>query len=395
MRAIGVIAEYNPFHLGHERHIQWIKTQYPNTPLIIAMSGAMTQRGELASFDKWTRALAALQAGADIVVALPTAYSLSSAEHFGRAGVQLLNHLHIDALSFGVEAENKEALLHIASLLDSPSVHAYIKGELKEGAPYSTAVRKALASAAPEYAELIASPNNSLALTYIRAIQELPQHIDILPLKRNSDHHSEEEQVFPSGSYLRKRIDMGLPFDSFLATTSKDLLLNAYKQGHVVDIERYRDFLLLTGRLTSADTLSTTAGFVEGIEQRWKKAFAAATYKEALESVKTKRFTYASLQRMTAAMALHMEKETHESLLATGPLYAQLLATSPLGRSYIKEQEFSIPVITKWAPFYKQATTLQKASLDLDQKAQDIQQFCFKVPSEGNQDFKKHPHAHT
>lgn len=395
MRAIGVIAEYNPFHLGHERHLQWIKTQYPNTPLLIAMSGAMTQRGELASFDKWTRALAAIQAGADLVVALPTAYSLSSAEHFGRAGVQLLNHLHIDALSFGVEEENKEALLHIASLLDSPSVHAYIKEELKEGSPYSTAVRKALASVAPEYTDLIASPNNSLALTYIRALQELPQHIDILPLKRNSDHHSEKEQLFPSGSYLRKCIDRGLPFDSFLATTSKDLLLKEYQQGHVVDIERYRDYLLLTGRLANAKQLSTVAGFMEGIEQRWKKAFHTSTYKEALEVVKTKRFTYASLQRMTASMAIQMDKETHRSLLVAGPLYVQLLATSALGRTYIKDQEFTIPLITKWAPFYKKASPLQRISLDLDQKAQDIQQFCFRAPGQGNQDFIKHPLIHT
>ena len=393
MKAIGVIAEYNPFHLGHARHLTWIKNQHPEIPVIVAMSGAMTQRGELAYVDKWTRAEAAIRAGADLVVTLPTVHSLSSAEHFGRAGVQLLTRLQVDALSFGVETNKTEELIALASKIDTLSVQTTLKEELKSGAPYGTALRKALIALSPDYEDIVSTPNNSLALSYLRtALQEAPS-MNFLPLERNSNHHNEEEQTFPSGSFLRKCLDNGHSILPYLAPSSKDIFSQAIEENRVVDIQRYRDLLLITGRLKSCDELTSFAGFVEGIEQRWKKAFALPNYTETLQYVKTKRFTFSSLQRMTAAMLLGITKEKQMALFAVGPSYAQLLAYSSLGKRYIKENTFSIPLITKWAPFYRQSEGFVKESLDIDRKAQDLQQYCFKNPSyrQGGMDFVRHP----
>jgi len=69
------------------------------------MSGNFTQRGEPAIMDKWSRTKCALHAGIDLVIELPTVYSVSSAENFALGAVKILDSLKIvDYISFGSEA---------------------------------------------------------------------------------------------------------------------------------------------------------------------------------------------------------------------------------------------------------------------------------------------------
>lgn len=82
MQAIGIVAEYNPFHNGHQYHIAQAKTMAEADGVIAVMSGSFTQRGEAAVFDKWTRAELALTSGADLVLELPTAFAVRSAAYF-------------------------------------------------------------------------------------------------------------------------------------------------------------------------------------------------------------------------------------------------------------------------------------------------------------------------
>ena len=78
----GIIAEYNPFHNGHKYHIEMTKKLNGNRPIIVAMSGWFVQRGDVAAFDPYVRAKWALENGADMVLMLPTIFSMSHAERF-------------------------------------------------------------------------------------------------------------------------------------------------------------------------------------------------------------------------------------------------------------------------------------------------------------------------
>lgn len=50
MKTAGIIAEYNPFHTGHEYQINYIKEKLRTDYIVIAMSGDFVQRGTPALF---------------------------------------------------------------------------------------------------------------------------------------------------------------------------------------------------------------------------------------------------------------------------------------------------------------------------------------------------------
>ena len=103
MPVAGIIAEYNPFHNGHLYQIQEVKKKFPDAPLVVAMSGNFLQRGEPASFDKWTRAEQALANGTDLVVEMPVLACVQPADRFAFNGVSILASLGVTDLFFGAE----------------------------------------------------------------------------------------------------------------------------------------------------------------------------------------------------------------------------------------------------------------------------------------------------
>ena len=100
----GIIAEYNPFHNGHKYMLKQIREQFPQEQIIICLSGSITQRGEMALLDKWTRAKLAVLEGANLVIELPAVFACRSAEAFGQGGTALLTSTGlVDRLAFGTE----------------------------------------------------------------------------------------------------------------------------------------------------------------------------------------------------------------------------------------------------------------------------------------------------
>ena len=92
MRTVGIVAEYNPFHRGHEYQIRQARETLGADWVVAAVSGDFVQRGEPAVFDKYTRTAMALSCGADLVIELPSAFATGSAEDFAACGVSLLDH---------------------------------------------------------------------------------------------------------------------------------------------------------------------------------------------------------------------------------------------------------------------------------------------------------------
>ena len=101
-RVLGVIAEYNPFHHGHSYHLQESIKQAETDYTVAVISGNFVQRGNPSVINKWQKTKMALQSGIDLVIELPTIYSVSSAENFAHGAVQILESLKIvNTLSFG------------------------------------------------------------------------------------------------------------------------------------------------------------------------------------------------------------------------------------------------------------------------------------------------------
>ena len=112
MRAVGIFCEYNPFHLGHARHIEkTLSALGEGCAVVCVMSGNFVQRGDVAVFRKHARAESAVRCGADLVIELPSPYALSSAEGFATACVHLVDMLGVCShISFGSESGDIGAL---------------------------------------------------------------------------------------------------------------------------------------------------------------------------------------------------------------------------------------------------------------------------------------------
>ena len=116
-KAVGIIAEYNPFHNGHSYQIEQSKEKTNADFAVVLMSGDFVQRGTPAIFSKHERARMALLGGADVVLELPGLYATGSAEFFARGGVQIFDALNcMDFLSFGSESGDISACIQAATV---------------------------------------------------------------------------------------------------------------------------------------------------------------------------------------------------------------------------------------------------------------------------------------
>ncbi len=143
---LGIISEYNPFHNGHALHIAESKKEAEADTTICIMSGNFTQRGLPAIVDKWSRTQMALANGSDLVIELPTIYSVSSAEQFAEGGIRILDSLGVDCISFVSECGSIQLLDKLADVLyhEPPEYVSLLKHELSKGVSFPVAREKAL-----------------------------------------------------------------------------------------------------------------------------------------------------------------------------------------------------------------------------------------------------------
>ena len=168
MKIIGVIAEYNPFHLGHLYQINKIKELYPDSLVIAVISTNFTQRGEISLINKWDKTRICLASGIDLVIELPTLYAIQGADMFAYGALKILKTLHIDTLVFGTESDNVKKLIALANTqINDERYDELVKEYLDEGINYPTATSKALYKLT---GIKIDKPNDLLALSYIKEI---------------------------------------------------------------------------------------------------------------------------------------------------------------------------------------------------------------------------------
>lgn len=393
MKTIGIICEYNPFHNGHAHQLYTLAQEHSDALRICIMSGSFVQRGEPAIFSKFDRARWAILGGADIVIELPTLYSLGSAQLFGTGAIRMVKALHIDALSFGSETANLDALVDIAKRMDCESTQAVLRTYINEGMSYGSAFRKALDT------EILNTPNALLGLEYIRAGLNYHPTLKYMPILRISNHHEANiTKDFPSGTALRKLItDMATGSNNcninrIVPKTIADDMTNIISNGAYVNYNRYYDMVHTLSRRTSTKELESFGEFSEGIEHLWSKAAQQPTWDLVMKQIKSKRYTYVRLQRMGAYLTLGIQKDLLQSAMQEAPQYARLLAFNDRGRQWLRN-DFEISLIQKWAKAPNELNTLGQTMHQIDTLATDVQALCLhnEVKRMGHMDYTYTP----
>lgn len=372
MRVVGVIAEYNPFHLGHAHHLAQARRLAQADAVVVVMSSVYTQRGEPALLSPMDRAKTALSCGADAVFALPTCWSCRDAEHFALGGAALLSGLGCDALSFGSEDVNLPQLWQIARHLEAPdaSFQASIQAKMGEGVPYPAAVAAAMEAALPGAGALLGQPNSTLAVCYLRALLRLGSHMEVIPVQRiGSYHDSSLGDALPSATALRGAIlrgDWG-KVRSAMPEAAFAILRKAAVQGELHRPDALDAALMYRLRTMSPEDYAALPDVSEGVEHRLASAAQFACDRESLlQAAKTRRYPYARLSRLASHAMLGMT----DTGLAAEPLpqFAWLLGfrgDSKALFAHFKAQG-TLPILGKAADFDRNAPWFQTEMLAYD-----------------------------
>lgn len=343
MAIIGIIAEFNPLHKGHEYLIAEAKKQ---GTVVVVISGNFVQRGETAIAEKRIRAEAALRCGADLVLELPVLWSMSTAENFALGGVSVLKNIGCQKIIFGSECGNIETLQKSADILLSPEFSEKVAKKLKIGVTFAVA-REAAAAECGLESGILGKPNNNLAIEYIKAAKQLDYNIEFETVKRiGADHDSYDEAVFVSASLLREKLNCG--DYTFCRKYMSQEALSLFTPETVSDMNRIDRAVLAVLRAKSIDELKTLPDISEGVEN---KLFSAIRLAESLEDlynkVKVKRYTLARIRRMALSAFIGADN----FFFMKPPPYIRVLGFNKKGEAQLKAGAGSsdIPVITRWA----------------------------------------------
>ena len=322
-KRIGIIAEYNPFHNGHLYQIQKAKELTGADTVIAVMSGNFTQRGETSLINKFEKTKIALQNEVDMVIELPTIYSISSAENFALGGIKILNEIgDIDYLVFGIEEENLEKLQAIADVLvnEDDEFKRNIKEELDKGNSYPKAreivLKKVLSSENVE--NIMQKPNNILAIEYLKALKITNSKIKPFAIKRKNTMHNDENinENYASGTYIRK-LFIENNFNEIKKVVPKytyERLLELKNQGtYVSSINDFSDIVIYKIRTMTKEEISQIADVNEGLENSIKLASTTCkTIDEIIDKVSTKRYTKTRISRILTYILLDITKSEME-----------------------------------------------------------------------------------
>lgn len=328
MRAVGIIAEYNPFHAGHALQLARARALSRADAVVVAMSGAFTQRGEPALIDKWARARMALGSGADIVVELPCLFALREAQGFAEGGVRLLSALGIvDALSFGCEPECIALTGEVAHCLSTEpeQYRSLLRAGLDRGLSYPRARADAAAAYLGVDPDALDRPNFALALEYAQANARLARPLELLPVARTSDYHGLELGEVCSASAIRAAVERGELAAALEGVPVKCRAELARELERRAGARLMDDLALIRLRGMSPAELSAYPGLGEGLESLiCRRARRCADAAELIASCKSKRYTYARLRRLLPQVVLGITRDMQ--LAHPAPEYIRVLA---------------------------------------------------------------------
>ncbi|MFO7819719.1 MAG: nucleotidyltransferase [Halanaerobacter sp.] len=425
MKVLGIITEYNPFHNGHQLHIEKSLTESKADAVICIMSGSFLQRGTPALTHPWARAKMALEAGVDLVIQLPVSYSLRSAEYFAYGSVKLLDAAGIvDSLCFGSETGCIKPLKFLGQLLaeEPPQLSQLIQKNLETNNSYpearATAVSDYLAEkndsnsfSQEEIKRALHSSNNILGIEYIKALTKLNSSITPLTIQREGEgYNSKHLSKISSATAIRAKIEENSKndkplLDAELEETMPAATIKILKEeftagrGAIFPADFAVQLLTILRRAAKED-IRSYEDIRGGLENRIKRAaLNSTTWSGLIEKIKTKRFTQTRIQRILAQILIDLKTEDLNNFAqAGGPQYFRILGFNQQGKKLlhqIKEQS-ELPLISRVANHFKsnyQPQNLLQQMLSYDLQANNLYSLALANQhwQQGNLDYKRPP----
>ena len=371
---LGIIAEYNPFHNGHLYHLKESKRKCNAKYVVAIISGNFTQRGDASIVNKFEKAKMAIENGIDMVIELPTLYSISSAENFANGAIKILNELNfITHISFGSESGNINQLNNIASILtDEPEEFSkLLKEELRKGSSFPVARQNAIEkflnlTNKNEFNKLLKSPNNILAIEYLKALKKTKSNITPITIERkNVDYYSENiVENFASSTKIRKEIsenlnmytnimdinnmdinnmnmnNMDVNMDMFLNSCmpkkSYDIIKENIEKGNCIQgLKCFEDMIFYKLRGMQINEIKELPDVCEGLENVIKKASNETnSLEDLINKCKSKRYTRTRIQRILIYALLGITRQDMEMSENVNP-YIRVLAVNKNGRELL------------------------------------------------------------
>lgn len=365
MKISAVICEFNPFHNGHEYLLSSVRAQGA-THVAAIMSGNYTQRGEAAIIDKYTRTRTALTGGADIVIELPVSYAAAWAQRFAQGGAELADALGItDELAFGSECADAELLKKAAAAIDDETVSAEMKKYLSSGMTFAAARESAVSDVyGKETADILANPNDTLAVEYIRALKIAGSDIVPRAFRRMGAAHDSGTAYgnTASASLIRKMMISSENWQDFVPQYAVE---NYIECGIPSDDrnQRLEAAMLYRLRMMSEKELAELPLVGEGLENRLYSAIRTeCSVSGIISAVKTKRYTYARLRRILLYALLGLREED----LSPHVQYIRILGMNGRGRELLRlaQGRAKLPLITRAADAFALGDAASDFSLE-------------------------------
>ena len=317
MKICFTVAEYNPFHNGHKKHLDYIRNELKPDYVVVVMSGDFTQRGEIAITDKYARAVHAVTAGADAVIELPTVFATANAEIFAKGAIKLMNYVKGEhCICFGSESAEKKKLVATAKAIiaadENKEYAKLVKEEAKAGVPVVQAKCAALKRLGSESIDfgLFSGANNALALEYTKAIIQSRSKLEVFPIIREGADYNDDTLYKNFSSALK----------------------------------------------SSRTELKSVADCTEGLENRIKALMRDCDSLECLKSkLKTKRYPYTRLSRILLSNMLGISEAFTKKCLSS-ELYLKVLAAKKGSKILSDLQKYS------YAPLITRKSDLEKLS---------------------------------
>jgi len=373
MSGIGIIAEFNPLHTGHEFLINEAK-KYGTVVCVI--SGNFVQRGDTAIAEKRIRALAALKAGADLVIELPVLWSMSTAQNFALGGVSALKNAGCNKIMFGSECGDIKELLNAADILLSDDFSKNVQKKVESGITFAAA-RQSAAEELGVKKGILEGANNNLGLEYILAARNIgfnPEFITVC--RRGAAHDSKMEDEFVSASLLRDKLLKG--DSAFCKRYMSEEILKLFSSENLSDIKRIDTAILAILRSKSQNMLKTLPDLSEGLENKLFSAISIATNLEELyNTIKVKRYTLARIRRLVLSAFIGADN----SFFMKPVPYLRILGFNKKGEAFMREnlKGCKVPIINRIADVEKLEPSA-KSVFETEARATDLYLLSLEKP---------------
>lgn len=411
MAVLGIVAEFNPFHNGHLYLLQQTRSSGQFFATVCVMSGSFTQRGEPAICNKWARSKMALDSGVDLVIELPFCFAVRSAYFFARGAIQLLARTGVVThVAFGSESGDLNTLKPLSGIIttEPEDFKQHLRHYLDQGLSFPVARAYALEhyfhGQINHLQDILASPNNILALEYLRVIQE--DSLPLVPLtitRGDCGYHSTSLSPMASAGAIRAALENQTDLGNIAASLppgSLAILRDEMEHGRApVSYEALSPLILAVLRTSSPQKLRDIYEVNEGLEYRIiQSAQSSGSLKELTRSIKSKRYSLTRINRILLYSLCNLAKDQMEKFDNYGPAYLHILGFSSKGRKILQkiQNKSDITVFNRGKDvkaIMDGEDSIMREMLSYDIKSTDLYTLLYPNPDrrKGRQDFTTSP----